>query len=183
MLIALGSNLEAEGQTSRALVAEAAASVAARAGGVARLSAFYATPAFPAGSGPDFVNAAMALTDVTLSAGDMLALCHAVEAEMGRVRKVRWGARVIDIDLIAAGDAVLPDRETWQVWADLPLEAQMARAPDGLVLPHPRMQGRGFVLVPLADVAPDWRHPVLGRSVSEMRDSLSAAELAEIRAI
>ena len=53
-------------------------------------------------------------------------------------------------------------------------------APDRLILPHPRMQDRGFVLLPLAEVAPDWRHPLIGQTVREMLEALPAAALEGI---
>ena len=91
---------------------------------------------------------------------------------MGRERVQRWGQRTLDLDLIASGDLVLPNGEIHQYWRDLPLEQQMSTAPDQLVLPHPRMQDRAFVLVPMAKIAPDWVHPVLKQSVLEMLDAL-----------
>ena len=66
------------------------------------------------------------------------------------------------------GNWVFPDPETFQQWYDLPPIRQAEIAPDQLILPHPRMHQRAFVLIPLADVAPDWRHPVLGLTVAEM---------------
>jgi 2-amino-4-hydroxy-6-hydroxymethyldihydropteridine diphosphokinase len=57
----------------------------------------------------------------------------------------------------------------------------MKETPDQLILPHPRLQDRSFVLVPLADVAPDWVHPVLGQSVVQMRDARPSAEIASVR--
>ena len=75
-----------------------------------------------------------------------------------------------------AGDLVLPDAATQARWRDLPLAEQMRRAPETLVLPHPRLHERAFVLVPLLDIAPQWRHPLLGRSVAEMVAALPRAE-------
>ena len=69
---------------------------------------------------------------------------------------------------------------TWREWHDLPLDVQMSRAPDQLILPHPRIQDRPFVLVPLRDVAPDWVHPVLGMGVNEMLDRCDCDEIAGV---
>jgi 2-amino-4-hydroxy-6-hydroxymethyldihydropteridine diphosphokinase len=146
------------------------------------ISPFYATPCFPAGAGPDYVNAAVALKwDRT--AKEVLTALHRIEAELGRSRVQRWGQRTVDLDLIAIGDQVMPDAQTFAHWRDLPLDQQMKEAPDQLILPHPRMQDRAFVLVPLADVAPDWVHPVSGLSVVQMRDALDPAVRAEVVAL
>jgi 2-amino-4-hydroxy-6-hydroxymethyldihydropteridine diphosphokinase len=74
------------------------------------------------------------------------------------------------------GDLVLPAHGEYLKWAELPASDQAIRAPEHLILPHPRMQDRPFVLVPLADVAPDWRHPVLGQTVRDMLESLPKAD-------
>lgn len=146
-----------------------------------RVSRLYRTPCFPAGAGPDYVNAAAVVTwRNVIEPAALLAAIHRIEAEFGRERLQRWGMRTLDIDLIAVGDSVLPDPATWKMWKDLPPAGQARRAPDRLILPHPRLQDRAFVLVPLADVAPDWRHPVLGRTIREMRDALSPEALAEV---
>ena len=79
---------------------------------------------------------------------------------------------------MAYGDLVLPDAATHDYWRGLPPERQAESAPKGLILPHPRMQDRGFVLAPLAEVAPGWRHPRLGLTVARMLAELPPAALA-----
>lgn len=147
-----------------------------------RASRFYATPCFPAGAGPDYVNAAVAV-QTTLTAPEVLAVLHGIEARFGRTRDRRWGGRTLDLDLIAMGDKVLPDLETWSHWYNLDANLQTTATPPTLILPHPRLQDRAFVLVPLMDVAPDWRHPVLGKTVADLTAALPAAAIAEVQAL
>lgn len=147
-------------------------------------SRFYATPCFPPGAGPDYVNAAAAFDlPANSSPGDILSRLHRVEAAHGRKRAGRWAARTLDLDLLAIGDMVLPDAATHRYWRELAPEDQARLAPEQLILPHPRLSERAFVLVPLADIAPDWCHPILGQTVQEMRDALPASELAAVRAL
>ena len=161
-------------------VTRAAAEVADLAdSGEVRISPFYTTPAFPAGSGPDYVNAAMTLR-TALSPDALLAALHRIEAAAGRQRDARWGPRTLDLDLLAVGDVVRPDREGFDHWRNLPSDQQATTQPDQLILPHPRLQDRGFVLAPLADVAPDWRHPVLDRTVAQMLAALPSEALQGI---
>lgn len=145
-------------------------------------SRMFRTPCFPAGAGPDFANAA-ARVRARMGARELLEILHEIEAEAGRVRDRRWGQRVLDLDLLAADGQVLPDRATHDRWRQLPLAAQMAETPDGMILPHPRIQDRAFVLVPLCDVASDWRHPVLGRTAAEMCAALPPGDRAAVTAI
>ena len=143
-------------------------------------SRFHETPCFPPGAGPDYVNAA-AIAEWEGTSEELLALLHAVEARHSRTRDTRWGMRTLDLDLLALGHEVQPDPATWTCWRDLPPGDQAQRAPDRLILPHPRMQDRAFVLVPLMEVAPDWRHPVLDRTVAEMTAVLPEADRAGVK--
>ncbi|MTH79311.1 2-amino-4-hydroxy-6-hydroxymethyldihydropteridine diphosphokinase [Paracoccus aestuariivivens] len=174
-LIALGGNLHSLAgtpeDTLRAALRQIVGIPSVALTGVSR---FWRTPAFPEGSGPDYVNAAACLqTDSAPEA--LLEAFHRIEADLGRVRQgPRWQSRGIDIDLIAYGGAVLPDAETQLRWLGLPPEQQALSAPETLILPHPRMQDRGFVLFPLAEIAPNWVHPQLKRCVSELLSILPA---------
>ncbi len=147
---------------------------------VVSVSRFWRSPAFPLGSGPDYVNAAIQL-QTELSPEGLLAALHEVEAALGRRREGgRWQSRGIDLDLIAYEDLVRPDAATQDEWRGLSLERQVVEAPETLVLPHPRMQDRGFVLLPLAEIAPGWRHPRLGKTVAELLAALPPAAKADI---
>ena len=178
-LIALGGNLPSQVGSPRETLTRAMQSLREYNLVVKEMSRFFQTPAFPAGNGPDYVNAAAIIEPVGLWPADpadgcqkVLEALHDVEHVFGRTRDTRWGQRTLDLDLIAAGDVLLPDQDTHQVWVDLPSDQQTLRAPDELIVPHPRLQDRAFVLVPLADIAPDWRHPVTRMTVSGMISDL-----------
>lgn len=181
-LIALGSNLPDGTAGPEAIVAAALDRLAPAGDRLVASSRPYRTPCFPAGAGPDYVNAA-AVIETRAGPRALLAHLHALEAEFGRTRVQRWGSRTLDLDLLAHGQTVLPDAATQDTWRRLPTEQQIGRTPDRLILPHPRLQDRAFVLVPLADVAPDWVHPLTGLSVTAMLAALPDHARQEIRPI
>ena len=182
VLVALGGNLPLHGKRSVDILRGALDALRASGLREMRASRLFATPCFPAGTGPDYVNAAAAF-QTDLAPRDVLATLHRIEDCFGRIRGRRWGGRTLDLDLIAMGDTLLPDRETWEHWHNLEAIKQTETAPESLILPHPRLQDRAFVLVPLMDIAPDWRHPVLGKTVAELTAALPEAAVAEVRAL
>ena len=181
-LIAMGANLPSATGTALETLNKSLELFMLESLQVTRISKWFSTPAFPADSGPDFVNGAvMVKTDLTPEG--VLAALHRIEAAMGRTRENRWEPRLCDLDLIAYDDMILPDLETFKRWKALDFSSQQTQTPDQLVLPHPRLQDRSFVLVPLNEIAPVWVHPVTGITVSEMLSALPAADLAEIKEI
>ncbi len=102
---------------------------------------------------PDYFNAC-ALLASSLAPESLLQLLLAIEGQFGRVRRERWGARRLDLDLLLVED-------------------QQLQTPS-LELPHPRMWERAFVMVPLAEIAPDWRHPQSGQTIAEICATLPA---------
>jgi len=114
---------------------------------VVRVSAMYETRPYGVTDQPMFINAA-AEVSTTLEPVELLALCKEAEVASGRVSRFRWGPREVDVDIIFYGDSVV----------DLP----------GLHVPHQDMHKRLFVLEPMCEIAPDFTHPVLKKTVREM---------------
>lgn len=157
-LIALGSNRRHGRHGAPAGVVGAAVAALAAAGQpVVRCSRIHATAPLGPG-GRTYANAVVEVAS-QLAAPELLALLKSIEAAFGRRGGRHWGARVLDLDLIGHGDAVLPSRPGW-------------RTARGLTLPHPRLHQRAFVLDPLIEVAPDWRHPVLGATARQLHARL-----------
>ncbi|NSL87762.1 2-amino-4-hydroxy-6-hydroxymethyldihydropteridine diphosphokinase [Chitinophaga solisilvae] len=134
--------------------------IAADAGAVQKISALYQTAPWGAVDQPDYLNQAI-MIHTSLDALTLLHTLLDIERRIGRIRQEKWGARVIDIDMIFYNDDIisLPD----------------------LKIPHPRMQLRQFVLTPLLEIIPDYIHPVLHKSIRELaqdcKDNLSAIKL------
>ncbi len=110
---------------------------------------------------PDYLNAVIALAPLPeFSAPEaLLRQLLAIECAQGRKRHQRWEARTLDLDLLALGDTV--------------------RQSSSLILPHPRMMLRGFVLAPLLEIAPDWRHPLSHETVAQALQTFKHHEVVK----
>ena len=181
-LVAVGSSVPFGDMDPSEMVNSVLTDLVKEIGVIRAQSRLYRTPAFPAGSGPDYVNAAFSVL-TELEPAELLDCLHNAESQFGRVRRTRWAARTLDLDLIAYEDQILPDISTFRRWSDLTLAEQQQKAPAELIVPHPRMHERAFVLVPLADIAPNWVHPVYGHSVTQMLAALPKTALEEVRAL
>jgi 2-amino-4-hydroxy-6-hydroxymethyldihydropteridine diphosphokinase len=152
ILIALGANLPSArfGPPAGALAA-ALAMLERRGVTIRRRSRWYESAPVPPSDQPWYVNGVVEVATV-LGPEPLLDLLPEIEADFGRVRREPNAPRTLDLDLIAYGDLVRLDR-----------------AP---ILPHPRMAERAFVLLPLLDIRPLWRHPLLARSAAELAAAL-----------
>ena len=180
VLVAMGGNLGSEIGPPRVILGYALASLRIMTNSLVRKSKYFVTPCFPIGYGPDYVNAAVSF-QFQGESHELLAILHRIEANFGRRRTRRWGGRVLDLDLLAFGDKIVPTVKVFEAWRDKPLTEQVSQTPQELILPHPRMQDRAFVLGPLMDVAPDWRHPVSGHTVRQMYNRLPAEDRAALK--
>ncbi|MBW8313093.1 MAG: 2-amino-4-hydroxy-6-hydroxymethyldihydropteridine diphosphokinase [Rhizobium sp.] len=156
--VAFGGN---EGEVQANLLAALDALGALPGTSVQRRSSFYRTPAWGRTDQPDFLNGVVELR-TELDASELMQALLRIETGLGRVRGgdvERWGPRTVDLDLLVYGDE--------------------ARDEPGLTLPHPRLHERAFVLVPLAEIAPDLAVPGQGR----VSDLLAAVDASGIQAI
>lgn len=144
--LSLGSNIGDREQNLRSAIERLA-----QLGEVTAVSSFYETEPVEYTAQPWFLNAAVAL-DTDLMPKQLLSRLLAIEQTMGRKRTIPKGPRVIDLDILLFGKSIVDT--------------------SGLIIPHPSMHERRFVLEPLAEIAPEVRHPVFKRTVREMRDTL-----------
>lgn len=148
LLIALGSNRRHRRHGApRGVIAAAIAALGAAGFTVVRASTIRTTSPLGPG-GRSYANAVVAVAS-DLSAAAAIPALQKIERSFGRRPGRRWGDRVLDLDVLAAGSTVLPSPLRW------------LRAGRGLIVPHRGLHQRDFVLRPLVEVAPDWRHPVL----------------------
>jgi 2-amino-4-hydroxy-6-hydroxymethyldihydropteridine diphosphokinase len=157
ILIGLGANLPSALGPPQATLEAALAALEKRGVVVLARSPWYRSAPVPASDQPWYVNAVASIA-TALGPVELLALLHQVEARIGRERRTRNEPRAVDLDILDYDGLVRTD------------------AP---MLPHPRMQARGFVLLPLRDVAPGWRHPVSGAGLAELIAALPADQHTE----
>lgn len=130
------------------------------------LSSIYETEPVDHLDQPDFLNMAVAVSAPLIEPFSLLKLCLDVEARLGRERLIPKGARAIDIDLLLFDDAVIDG----------------VRDGVALTLPHPRLHLRKFALAPLAEIAPELRHPISGKTIKRLLDDLDDSSSVSIYA-
>ncbi len=160
ILIALGANLPTEAYGPPAAGLTAALALLAEEEGIRVLarSRWWRSAPVPPSDQPWFVNGAARL-ETTLSPEALLERLLGLERRFGRIRSERNAPRALDLDLLDYDGLVLK-----------------SGGPEGLVLPHPRLHERAFVLLPLAELAPAWRHPVSGASAAELLAALPPSQ-------
>lgn len=151
-VVALGGNVAGDYGSSEALLEAALARFAEAGLPILRRSSWWRSAAWPDPNNHEYRNGVV-LVEARLSPQALIQTLFMLESEFGRTRSVRNAPRTLDLDLIAHGQIISED--------------------PALTLPHPRAHERLFVMGPLAEIAPDWRHPVLGKSASELALSAS----------
>ncbi len=166
-LLALGANISGSWGAPRVTLARAVDELSHAGVRALRCSRHFSTRAVGPGLQHRHLNSVV-LVETNLSAVSLLRLLKRIERRAGRRSGRRWGPRALDIDILDYGGR----RVGWP---------PRGREPGRLILPHPEMHARAFVLVPLLDVAPRWRHPVLGVTARTLLAHLASAEVADVR--
>ena len=159
VLVGLGANCPGAWGTPAETIAQALGEIERRNIAVLAVSPFYQTAAVGSARQPPYVNA-VALLDTTLPPEALLRVVKEIERRSGRRGGRPWGPRSLDIDIVDYGGLV----RHWR--GGLPLFQRAGARP--LILPHPLAHQRPFVLKPLLDIAPDWRHPALNVSARDL---------------
>jgi 2-amino-4-hydroxy-6-hydroxymethyldihydropteridine diphosphokinase len=156
ILIALGSNLDGPWGSPRQTIEKACAALDGFPLRLKKISSLIETAPFGRKNQPRFVNA-VAIVETAMSPDALLRKLHMIERKAGRQRRLRWGPRTLDLDIIA-----------YHAQSRARLSGDMKP----LILPHPGVADRDFVLLPIAEIAPHWRHPVNFKSALQMLAAL-----------
>jgi len=165
--IALGSNMETQNLSRLEIINIALGYLSQFKIILIKVSSFWESRSYPDRSQPNFINA-VAEVQSELNPYQILLTLKNIEKKMGRKNSARWEKRVLDIDIISSGSIILPNSFEFNKWLKMPLHKQIKIKPYELILPHPRIQDRLFVLKPLDEVDPNWTHPVLNKTSLEL---------------
>ena len=167
--IALGSNLETENMNRLEILNKALEYFPMFSISLVKVSSFWESKSYPNNNQPNFINAVSEVQSI-LNPYQTLCSLKKIEIILGRKVNCRWGSRVLDLDILASGSLILPNLLIFNKWLKMPLEKQIQNQPNQLILPHPRIQDRLFVLKPLSEIDPSWIHPVLNKKPYELID-------------
>ena len=160
IIIGIGSNLISDRYRSRREACEASIKLLEKHNiQIIRQSSWYESLPIPPSSQSNFINGVI-IVKTELNSFNLLKLLMKIEQKMGRRRAERFAARIIDLDLIAFDDQIIRSKN--------------------LTLPHPRLTQRAFVIKPIAEIAPEWRHPITGTQVVRMLETLSDQGISQL---
>jgi len=144
--ILLGANLG----DSLQQILDAKQKLSEKLGTIIKESSIYESAAWGVEDQPTFLNQVL-LLETTHGAEKSLAICQSIENELGRVRKIKWGARIIDVDILYYNDEIIQTEQ--------------------LTVPHPYIQERKFTLMPLVEIAPDFIHPIFKETQQQILEN------------
>jgi 2-amino-4-hydroxy-6-hydroxymethyldihydropteridine diphosphokinase len=161
ILIGIGANLNTPAFGSPRSTCEAAVGELDKAGvAITRRSSWFKSAPVPISDQPWYINGVVGI-DTDLEPAELISLLHNIEDQFGRVRSAKNAARTLDLDIIAYGDLIVGWNEENN---------------NDLVIPHPRLNERAFVLLPMLEIVPKWCHPVLKLTLNEMISGIDPAQ-------